>query len=62
MDLLMSPLALSKTINVGAWDEGARAVLSHSKSSPEWLTELAKRRPKNVAVVAMANKIARTIC
>jgi transposase len=41
---------------------GARAVLSHSKSSPEWLTELAKRRPKNVAVVAMANKIARTIC
>ena len=40
---------------------GARSVLTHSKSPPEWLTELAKRRPKNVAVVAMANKMARTI-
>jgi transposase len=40
---------------------GARAVLTHSKSPPEWLTELIKRRPKNVAVVAMANKMARTI-
>jgi len=40
---------------------GARSVLTHSKSPPEWLTELLKRRPKNVAVVAMANKMARTI-
>jgi transposase len=40
---------------------GARSVLTHSKSPPEWLTELVKRRPKNVAVVAMANKLARTI-
>jgi transposase len=40
---------------------GARSVLTHSKSPPEWLTELVKRRPKNVAVVAMANKMARTI-
>jgi transposase len=40
---------------------GARSVLTHSKSPPEWLTELMKRRPKNVAVVAMANKMARTI-
>jgi transposase len=40
---------------------GARAVLTHSKSAPQWLTELVKRRPKNVAVVAMANKMARTI-
>jgi transposase len=39
---------------------GARAVL-HSKSPPEWVSELMKRRPKNVAVVAMANKMARTI-
>jgi transposase len=39
---------------------GARAV-THSKSPPEWLSELIKRRPKNVAVVAMANKMARTI-
>ena len=40
---------------------GARAVLTHSKAPPQWLTELVKRRPKNVAVVAMANKMARTI-
>ena len=40
---------------------GARSVLTNSKSPPEWLTELTKRRPKNVAVVAMANKMARTI-
>src|ERR1700730_13051932 len=40
---------------------GARAALTHSKSPPEWLSELVKRRPKNVAVVAMANKMARTI-
>jgi transposase len=40
---------------------GARSVLTHSKSPPEWLTELVKRRPKNVAVVALANKMARTI-
>ena len=40
---------------------GARAVLTHSKSPPEWLSELLKRRPKNVAVVALANKMARTI-
>jgi len=40
---------------------GARSVLTHSKSPPQWLTELTKRRPKNVAVVAMANKMARTI-
>jgi transposase len=40
---------------------GARSVLTNSKSPPEWLTQLATRRPKNVAVVAMANKLARTI-
>lgn len=40
---------------------GARAVLTHSKSPPEWLSALVQRRPKNVAVVAMANKMARTI-
>ena len=40
---------------------GARSVLTYSKSPPAWLTELVKRRPKNVAVVAMANKMARTI-
>lgn len=40
---------------------GARSVLTHSKSPPEWLTDLLQRRPKNVAVVALANKMARTI-
>jgi transposase len=40
---------------------GARAVLTHSKAPPQWLTELLTRRPKNVAIVAMANKMARTI-
>jgi transposase len=40
---------------------GARSVLTHSKTPPEWLTNLAQRRPKNVTVVALANKMARTI-
>jgi hypothetical protein len=40
---------------------GRTAVLTHSKAPPEWLSELLKRRPKNVAVVAVANKMARTI-
>lgn len=40
---------------------GARAVLTHSKEPTEWVTNLARRRPVNVAVVAMANKTARTL-
>lgn len=40
---------------------GARAVVTHSKAPPEWVTNLAQRRPKNVTVVALANKMARTI-
>lgn len=44
---------------------GARAVVNHSsrpgRSMPRWLRELLSRRPKNVAIVALANKIARTI-
>lgn len=40
---------------------GARSVFTNSKAPPEWLTNLAQRRPKNVAVVALANKMARTI-
>ena len=39
---------------------GARSVLTNSKEPPEWATHLAKRRPQNVAVVALANKMART--
>ena len=40
---------------------GARSVLLHSKAPPEWVTNLMRRRPKNVAIVALANKMARTI-
>ena len=40
---------------------GARSVLNNSKAPPEWAVRLAERRPKNVAVVALANKTARTI-
>ena len=40
---------------------GARSVLLHQKAPPVWLEELQKRRPSNVVVVALANKMARTI-
>lgn len=40
---------------------GARSVLLHSKEHGKWLEELGKRRPPNVVVVALANKMARTI-
>lgn len=39
---------------------GARAIIVRHKESP-WLAELLKRRPYNVAVAAVANKLARTI-
>ncbi len=40
---------------------GARAVLTHSKEPPVWVKNLLQRRPLNVAVVALANKMARTL-
>lgn len=40
---------------------GARAVLTNAKDPGPWATELRQRRPLNVAVVALANKMARTI-
>ena len=43
---------------------GARAVVNHGSRLgriPPWLQTLLSRRPKNVAIVALANKIARTI-
>ncbi len=40
---------------------GARSVLTHAKEPTPWTTELRQRRPLNVAVVALANKMARTI-
>lgn len=40
---------------------GARAVSLCAKDPGMWVTELMKRRPTSVAVVAMANKLARTV-
>lgn len=40
---------------------GARAVLQHAKTPDPWLQQLSQRRPPNVVIVALANKIARTI-
>lgn len=40
---------------------GARAVLTHSKSPGDWLQNLLSRRPKNVVLVAQANKMARVV-
>ena len=40
---------------------GARAVITHAKQREEWLSKLLARRPFNVAVVALANKMARAI-
>ena len=40
---------------------GARTALSNRKAPPEWALRLAERRPVNVATVALANKMARTI-
>ena len=40
---------------------GARSVFANAKASSEWRLRLAKRRPSNVATVALANKTARTI-
>ena len=40
---------------------GARTVITHAKQREPWLEKLLARRPLNVAVVALANKMARTI-
>jgi transposase len=40
---------------------GARSVLTHAKEPGAWVEQMRKRRPANVIVVALANKIARTI-
>lgn len=40
---------------------GARAVLYSAKEPGKWVQELGKRRPANVVIVALANKMARTI-
>jgi transposase len=40
---------------------GARSVLTHANDPGLWVEKLRQRRPLNVAVVALANKMARTI-
>lgn len=40
---------------------GARAAALLTKDPSPWITELKKRRPASVAIVAMANKLARTV-
>jgi len=40
---------------------GARAVLYRAKAPSTWLQNISQRRPPNVVIVALANKIARTI-
>jgi len=40
---------------------GARSVMTHNKQSDNWLARLKQRRPNNVALVAQANKTARTV-
>jgi putative transposase len=40
---------------------GARAVLAKTNAPSPWLQEIGKRRPPNVVIVALANKMARTI-
>jgi transposase len=40
---------------------GARSVLAHAKESGPWIEQIRKRRPPNVVIVALANKMARTI-
>lgn len=40
---------------------GARAVLAKTTAPNPWLQKIGKRRPVNVVIVALANKMARTI-
>ncbi|BFG80281.1 hypothetical protein PTKU46_83150 [Paraburkholderia terrae] len=40
---------------------GARRVVTRGKAPGEWVEQMKTRRPKNVVVVALANKLARTI-
>ncbi|WP_168787984.1 IS110 family transposase [Paraburkholderia aromaticivorans] len=40
---------------------GARSVLHHAKEPGPWVEQISKRRPVNVVIVALANKMARMI-
>jgi transposase len=39
---------------------GARSVVCQAKDRPQWVNQMLQRRPKNVVIVALANKMART--
>lgn len=39
---------------------GARSVVCLAKDRPQWVSQMLQRRPKNVVIVAVANKTART--
>lgn len=40
---------------------GARSVMTHVKDPGAWVSQLKNRRPWNLTIVALANKMARTI-
>jgi transposase len=40
---------------------GARSVLAHAREPGPWIEQISKRRPPNVATMALASKTARTI-
>ncbi|WP_157650890.1 IS110 family transposase, partial [Burkholderia ubonensis] len=40
---------------------GARSVLMHAKEPGPWVEQMKQRRPMNVVIVALANKMARMI-
>lgn len=40
---------------------GARSVITHAKEPGPWVEQMTKRRPANVVIVALANKMARMI-
>lgn len=40
---------------------GARSVLAHAKESGSWAEQMCQRRPLNVVIVALANKMARMV-
>lgn len=40
---------------------GARSVMKHVKDTESWAAKLSRRRPLNIVIAALANKMARTI-
>jgi transposase len=46
---------------LGQTSSGGKLII-HVKESDAWIEQMKKRRPLNVGVVALANKMARTFC